>query len=397
MTRPQTYLVGLTAVLACATPSSRLSGELPVTAADAQRLDAFTPRPDGRATTVNYDLLDEVLGGVVLVTGPSLRKRANRPTTATGTRILRRHDSKVRLEGNKIIFSLLNDQAKELLYDITDSLVDIGNREDIAKLSKDEQLAYWYNLHNMLVISTILKHYPAASPSMLTVGESQLPFHEAPVAVIKGVPLSLRDIRVGIVYRNWKDPNVMYGFFHGDLASPNLRARAWKASKLKEQLAANAGEFVNSLRGVRRSESTLLVSRLYGEGRGTLFVDWPKDLRTHLARHAQSEVAADLGSTRRVRYSRYEHRTADMVGGKQWIAASKISAAVIGPVGMFDGSDRMLAYPLGSPSFALTYSEFLQKFIDLRRAGKRRTDGEITITDLPSDDGDENGEEAEDE
>ncbi len=386
MNRSLVYLVGLSAVLACAAPTAPSVGALPLTTADAQRLDVFAPRPDGRTTTVNYDVLDEVLSGIVFVTGPSLRKRASRPTKSTGTRIVRRHDSKIRLEGNKVIFSLLRDPAKELLHDLTENLVDIGNRVDIAKLPKDEQLAYWFNVHNMLVISTILKHYPAASPSRLTVGDKQLPFHDAPVTVIKGVPLSLRDIRIGIVYRNWNDPSVLYGFFHGDLASPNLRAHAWTASKLKEQLAANTNEFVNSLRGVRRAERTLLVSPLYEEGRGTLFAEWPKDLRRHLARHAQSDVATALGATRRVRYSRYEHRTADMVGGRRFLPMAKVSAATMGPLSMFNGSQRMIAYPIGSPNFVLTYSEFIQKFIDLRRAGKRRTDGEILITDLPSED-----------
>ena len=277
----------------------------------------------------------------------------------------------------------MNDAAKELIYSVTDNLVDIGNREDITKLPADEQIAYWLNLHNMLVISTILKHYPAASPSKLTVGESQLAFHEAPLAVIKGVPLSLRDIRIGIVYKNWKDPRVFYGFFHGDLASPNIRAAAYSASTLWKNLDLNAKEFVNALRGVERSGQTLLVSPLFEEGRGTLFTKWPDDLREHLAGYANTDVTAELANTSRIRHARYEHRTADMIGGQKFTPMSKISAGVIGPPGSWNNSDRMRAYPLASPNFGLSYTEFTQKFVDLKRAGKKRADSEVIITDLP--------------
>ena len=70
--------LGLTAVLGCATQPA--ANYRPTTALlNDQRLSSFAPRPDGQDTTIVYDVLDEVLGGIVFVTGPSLRKAAARP------------------------------------------------------------------------------------------------------------------------------------------------------------------------------------------------------------------------------------------------------------------------------------------------------------------------------
>ena len=367
--------------------SGVLSGGLPAATRpiDTQRLAVFTPKPDGRKTTIDFTPMDEVFGDIVLVTGPSLRKRASLPRKAPGTRIPRGHTSAVRLEGNKVIFSILNDAAKDLVYKLTDATVAAGNRIELTALRKNEQLAYWLNLHNLLVISTILKHYPAASPSKLTVGDPEGPFHDAPLVVIKGVPLSLRDIRIGIVYRHWDDPRVMYGFFHGDLASPNMRAQAWTGDDVWPALDANAKEFVNALRGVRKSYTTLLVSPLYQEAREGLFPNWPADLRNHISQFAQEKVAQVLAETTSVDFSRYEHRTADLVGGQDYLPTSPVAATAVGPAGYAAGTDRMYLYPLSSPNFGLTYGEFARKFRDLKRAGKQRFTPTVEIIDLKSD------------
>ena len=349
---------------------------------DAARLEVFTPRPDGQTTTIDYEVHDAVLNGIVLATGPSLRRTATRKALPTGSRLARGHDSPMRLEGNKVIFSQLNEPARNLIYKLTDATVALADRVDISRLSRNEQLAYWYNVHNLLVISTILKHYPARHAGMIKVGPSKTPLHDAPLAVIRGVPLSLRDIRIGIVYRNWNDPSVLYGFFHGDLASPNIRINAWKGDTISKGLASNGTEFVNAMRGVRRRGSKMLVSPIYKEARETLFPDWPTDLRTHLARFAEPPVQQVLAQAQSVRFSRYESRTADIVGGQLARPGSPLVTTIVGPAGYAMGTGRMLQVPIGSPDFAISYAEFLQKFEDLRRAGKKRLDTDVTILDL---------------
>ncbi len=322
---------------ACAAPIATSPAEsvdretaLSFNGVDKKRLAVFTPDPDGRRVTVNYDPIDALLDGIVLRAGPSLRRPAAKPRAFTGTRFVHGHMSPLRLEGNKVLFSQLSDEKKATIAELTQNLVDFGNRVGIARLPKTEQLAYWFNLHNMLVLATIVNEYPLSEPRKLTVGPDGQALHDAPLAVVAGVPLSLRDIRIGIVYRNWEDPRVMYGFFHGDLASPSIRGRAWRAESLSTDLGVNAHEFINALRGVRRQGKTMLVSPLYDEGRGTLFVDWPEDLRWHLRNFSTHAVTDILDETDAVDYSRYEARTADLVGGRPHLPYSPITTAATG-------------------------------------------------------------------
>ena len=371
-------LVSLAAAgLLSACAANRVGGPpLVARTVDTARLEVFAPRPDGQQTTIDYEPHDMLLSGVVLVTGPSLRKRARPKPLATGTRLRRGHTSPNRLEGNKVLFSRIPEPVRELFYKVTDATVSLANTVDIARLPKDEQLVYWLNLHTLLVVSTILKNYPVTSPGNLMVGEPPLPFHDAPLAVIRGVPLSLRDIRIGIVYRNWKDPRVMYGFFHGDLASPNIRVKAWKADTVWRNLDSNASEFINALRGVRKSGGKMAVSPIYREARDALFPDWPTDLREHLTKYAQEPVAKVLASTGSVRFSRYEDRTADLLGGQLPLVASPIDAFLPGPPGYANQREIYLT------EFGQSYGEFVNKFQNLKGEGKKRFETEVTVEDL---------------
>ena len=322
----------------------------------------------GREEPFDYGGVDEVLDHIVLVAGPSLRRPASRPVGFTGRKYYPGHNSPWRLEGNKVVFSRLDDAHKEAILHDANELVEVGNEVQIERLPRDQQLAYWINLHNMLVISEIVKRYPVREPRRLEYGPDGVLFHDAPLATIRGVPLSLRDIRVGIVYRYWPDARVLYGFFHGDLASPSIRARAYTVSSVWDDLENNALEFVNALRGVHRSEDVMRVSPMYQEARERLFPDWPDDLREHLSRYAEAPVQEILRSTQRVAIGRYARRTADLVGGTPF----NFTSAVAGVGGWGPGQ---------SPTYVLMMQEFGRKFRELRRAGRY---GNVTITDLPS-------------
>ena len=260
----------------------------------------------------------------------------------------------------------LDDAHKEAIFFDTESLIAAGQEIPIARLPSDAQLAYWMNLHNMLVISELLKRYPVREPRRLTIGPDNLPFHSAPMLEIQGVKLSLEDIRTRIVYRYWPDAKVMYGFFHGDLMSPNIRSRAFRGANVWEQLESNAREFVNALRGVHRQDKAMRVSPLYAEARPFFFPDWPNDLRQHLHAFANRPVTRILQQTSDVEVSHYEGRIADIVGGRPFRPTTAVSAP----------SD-----------YALMMVEFRRKFGELSRRGIPR--GSVEITDLPDDEPDE--------
>ena len=365
------------------------------TEADAKRLAVFEPKPTGRKVTVNYDPVDELLDAIVLRAGPSLRKNANRPRPLTGSRIVYGHTSPLRLEGNKVVFSRMTEDQKALTSELIESLVLFASRAKITTLPKTEQLVYWFNLHNLLVISEIAKRYPVFEPRRLTLGEDKLPFHQAPVVEVNGVPLSLEDIRVGIVYRYWYDARVFYGFFHGDLASPSVPHKAWRAATLPLDLGLNASEFINSLRGVRQRRGTMFISPIYQEARAGLFPNWPDDLRLHLRDFSERDVDIILDETDAVDFSKYEARVADVVGGRPHLPTSQIVGGAYGPTtentqaGFLSDSysPYNVRFPQAAPNFAFALKEYAQKFEELKNLKKTVGSGYVEIVDLPFDDG----------
>ena len=310
-------IIGL-AVSACAAQTPRkspaVSAALPSSQACGQA-SAFKPSDSVRKVGIDYSTVDELLGVIVFDGGPSLRRRASRPRPPTGTHLTYGHDSAVRLEGNKVIFSQFDDSHRTRIKEELAYLIGIGEQVDVTTLPRSEQLAYWFNLHNLLVISTITDHYPIRRPSRIE-PQPGLGFHQAPLVTIKDTALSLQDIRSCIVYRHWRDPRVVYGFFHGELSSPRIPPRAWKAETVYDELDYNANEFVNSLRGVSRSGNRMLVSAVYAEAKPQLFPDWTTDLREHLRQFAQLGVQKILNETANIDIGHQARRTADLAGGQ---------------------------------------------------------------------------------
>ena len=340
-------------------------------------LKVFEPQPDGRDVRIDYEFTDMVLKATVLRTGPSERVRYSRPSGLTGSKVRRGSLSRYRLEGNKIVYSLMNDDTKAAVTQCVESLIALGQRLDIPRLPRNEQLAYWMNLHNMLVIATLTKHYPVPEPRRLTFGPDKLPFHEAPMVELKGVALSLNDIRVGIVYRYWNDPRVMYGFFRGDLAGPSIRADAWSAETLSATLTANARRFVNSLRAVRRrGRGALVVSPVYDEARDQFFPSWPNDLRTHLLKYAGADARLTIERATDVVYGRYEREAADLTGGRPGAVNAPFAAFVWMP----GGAAAELWGPQGGGAALIALGDIQEKRV---RYWLRQKPGRVIIEDAP--------------
>jgi hypothetical protein len=380
--------VATLALAACATPEGGTTGDtaavdnmtpdsereevdrfgFPTEMGPAGVFAKFEPVPDGRTTSVDYSVITDALDAMVFNTGPSLRIRARRRDAQAGTRMIAGHESPYRLEGNKIFFSQFDDETGDAVQDYVDSLVQIGNQLDLTKLSKNEQLAYWYNLHNMVVISQIASNYPVQRPGDMRVGDDRQPLHDAKLVTIDGVALSLSDIRRNIIYRYWDDPRVMYGFFHGDLGSPNINDQAFTGSNVVDMLEKNAREFVNALRGVSNGSNTAYISKHYYEARPGLFPNWPSDLKSHLRDFAEEEVQMILNTRSDFTPMKYPDRTADLVGGEP-----RMNLLANGT-----GSARF------SPALVEMVEETREKFVELRRQG--RLGSRVIIIDVPTED-----------
>ena len=316
-------LSGVAALSLIITPSAFAQGadtDKTVQATVAPEYAKFTPAPKSQVK-IDYNFLDQILNNLVFLTGLSTRQIAPKPVALTGSRFIGEHTSPYRQEGNKIPFSKLTAEHVTILQEYQRELEDLNAAVDIASLSKKEQLAYWFNLHNVTVIMLIAENYPVAQPNKILIGNEKIPMHDAKVISVNGTKLSLRDIRENIVFPNWKDPKVMYGFFLGDIGSPTLQGQAFTGENTEKLLNQNADEFVNSLRSFTRGG----VSKVYKDAERFYFPNFEQDLRDHFQAYMWDDVLAELNETKALKINAYDYDIADMEGGRGPIVIGNVT------------------------------------------------------------------------
>ncbi|MEE4338198.1 DUF547 domain-containing protein [Erythrobacter sp.] len=273
----------------------------------------FVPQENPNEDGIDYSIWTEAMKNLVVSMGPSLRQGAGRPDPSFGSRRQYGHVSRYRLEGNRLMFSFLDDAVIDSFTEYRRDLEATADKIDIQKLSRNEQLAYWINLHNVAVVEQIARSWPVRQPREIKV--DGVPLDEAGFITVEGVALSPRDIREKIVYPNWRDPKVIYGFWRGEIGGPSIQREAFNAENVARLLEKGASEFVNSLRGTEKAGDTLEVSELYREAAPFYFPDFEKDVRAHLRQYAKPEVIAILDGTTQSRATIREWDIADLAGG----------------------------------------------------------------------------------
>lgn len=318
----------------------------------------FVPSASPNANRIDYSIWDEALSYIVFRMGRSLRQDPGIPSPGLGSRRIYGHDSRYRLEGNRITFSLLNPKVIATFTEYREDLERTADLIEITSLGRNEQLAFWINLHNVAVIEQVALGWPVRQPRELQI--DGVPLDDARFITVRGVKMSPRDIRTRIVYPNWKDPRVIYGFFRGEIGGPSIQPDAFDGENVGTLLESGAHEFVNSLRGTQKSGVNLLVSRIYEEARPFYFRDWPTDLRAHVARFADDEVTAILNETSTVQANIYEADIADMAGGVREPTYSYITS-----------DDRLVSFriPQGMQRMLREHQEKVERAIRSNRRG----------------------------
>ena len=279
-------------------------------------LAQFRPSANREDHRIDYTVLDEALGWMVVPMGPSLREGAPRRDPRLGTRRIQGHESRFRLEGNRVGFAFFTDNIRSSLTEYRKDLERVGSTLDITAIPRNEQLAFWLNLHNVVVLEALAQEYPLSQPSARAFGRNNAALDDAKLVTIAGVELSPRDIRERIVYPNWNDPKVMYGFWRGEIGGPTIHRFAYNGANVNSLLDASAKEFVNSLRGVQKYSGALQVSELYREA-APFYFETDANLRAHLSQYAGDDVKKLIRKTDKTAYSAdYELDVADLSRGE---------------------------------------------------------------------------------
>ena len=116
----------------------------------------------------------------------------------------------------------------------------------VDRMPREEQIAFWLNAYNALVLRTIADHYPIQGRSSEYPAKSirQIPgaFERLPHRVA-GRTLTLDQIEQTILSA-FGDPRVYFALGRGAVGSGRLRSEAFTAARLEEQLADVAAECV---------------------------------------------------------------------------------------------------------------------------------------------------------
>jgi hypothetical protein len=287
-------------------------------------LATFAPSQNPNNDKIDYSIWDEAMKNIVISMGPSLREGAGRPDPSFGTRRQYGHVSRYRLEGTRVMFSFLDADVIASFTEYRKDLEKTADIVDIQSLSRNEQLAFWINLHNVAMVEQIANAWPIRQPREIKVGG--VPLDEARFITVEGIKLSPRDIREQIVYRHWKDPVVMYGFWRGEIGGPSLQKEAFNADNVARLLVRGAADFVNSLRGTQEGGGRLQVSEHYREAAPFFFPDFEKDLRAHLTRFADEKTVALLANASGADPVVNERDIADLEGGVREPTYSNITS-----------------------------------------------------------------------
>lgn len=128
---------------------------------------------------------------------------------------------------------------------------------------KEETLAFWINVYNIFAVKLVRDHYPVTS--IKDVGSIFSPVWSMPAGKIGGKTYTLDDIENKIL-RPMKEPAIHFAIVCASLSCPDLRAEAYAASALRNQLKSQTVRFLeNGGKGmmVNRENKTVYLSRIF--------------------------------------------------------------------------------------------------------------------------------------
>ncbi len=327
-----------------------------------------------------YPDLDAFYAQLVIDNGLSDRERVPWLKAKNGTRMKDNIKRLSAFEANRFYFEAFQNEAnRPLVRKLRESLEAVPEKVPLASLNRKEQLAYWLNLHNIAVLEKLVSIYPEKNLRDELSGPHS--FLNEPFIRVLGLNLSPNDIRYKIVLPHYKDkPNVIYGFYFGNIGGPSIRPSAFRGGSVYTALEENAFEFINSNRGTQARRTYLAVS--------TYYLDYPElfggeieELNKHLALYADDEVARALSGELELEANLEDWHISDVYGTMRKYGAGLAHnpAALAGAGNIKNGAGGFKVSPVEDPrGLSPVQREILQKL----HFSLDQAKGSVTIKDL---------------
>lgn len=320
-------------------------------------VDRFSEYKATSKSKIDFVALSEVLQATVLPLGrsKSILGPEGKSRKFVNSNISFGNSSPSRYEGNRLFLHSMGEDYEIFYSDLIAGLENLSNQRPLSTFSKDAQLTYWLNLHNIIVIRELIREYPIRKLDGFKKGKKgSLAFWDQKVVTIEGIPLSLTDIE-SIITGNWDSPLVIYGFFQGSIGGPTLARNAYSSNNVWQQLENNAIEFVNSNRGARPKGSKMLVSKFY-RWVAAAFDNSDQKILAHIKEFSDPGFHGDISGISQINAGYYDWMVPDLAGG-------------LTHGGLDVDPAEVLAARLNSFNQQYAFQEFLENNLGLRRAG----------------------------
>jgi hypothetical protein len=160
-------------------------------------------------------------------------------------------------EKGRVNYTKLKANPKKL-----EAYLDLLAFANPEELSYNEQLTFWINTYNALVIKGVVNHYPTTSVRKVKLFNgffSRLKFQVA------GKMYTLNQIEHGIIRTEFVDPRVHFVLVCASSSCPPLWNRAYAVETIEERLETATFNFIRNPEQVRidRPERRVYVSKIF--------------------------------------------------------------------------------------------------------------------------------------
>jgi len=196
-------------------------------------------------------------------------------------------------------------QGGSLAY--IDAYIEFLEKIPVSRLNKNEQLAYWLNLHNAGLIRSLAEDSKLTKKIKKHRGKPGMPgdLWSRKIFTVEDHDLSLEDIEQNILIRHWQDPLVIYGLSYGVKGSPVIGRKAFTGPRVKSQLTTLARHFINSDKNVKVKRKGIQLSSLYVWNKESLFGNDDANVIEHLKTYAGSKLGKKLASASEISKDRF--------------------------------------------------------------------------------------------
>ena len=133
---------------------------------------------------------------------------------------------------------------------------------DPRSYSKPEQLAYWINKYNALVVYLVTSQFPIKSFEEIRLAGPDTEPWDLKITSVQGEQLSLREIRNDILIPIWRDNRVHFALCDASRGGPTLGKETYRSDNVQELLESATSTYLNHPRGVSLENGEAIVSSL---------------------------------------------------------------------------------------------------------------------------------------